>query len=325
MQVLKITKKRVTIILYTVLILIWIIYFGARQYQKYQIEKSKEQSVANAQADSLKEALAEIEKLRQENEQTRENQAILEQKVSRTVKTTTKDLTISSAELAPFLSGVVEISCKDREGSGSLWNIPGPGYIVLTNKHVIGKPLGSMEYCFISIENGGLYALNPSQPIIGMVKSELDIATHHINFLGAKDSSGNEIQMTPVKDLNYRISSLKRCSVKMPLGSPVVLIGFPAFSETTSFLPGVGTARQTSQTITNGIISAHDRSDTEPLGPLLYVNYFVSAKIDSGNSGGIALAKDNDGLCILGIPTWLTVGNYETQGLVQNIQNIFTD
>ena len=36
----------------------------------------------------------------------------------------------------------------------------------------------------------------------------------------------------------------------------------------------------------------------------------------------VAIAKDGNGLCVLGIPTWLTVGNYETQGLVQNIRNV---
>jgi hypothetical protein len=55
---------------------------------------------------------------------------------------------------------------------------------------------------------------------------------------------------------------------------------------------------------------------------LKYQNFFVSAKIDSGNSGGIALAKDGQGVCTLGLPTWLTVGNYETQGLIQNIMNL---
>lgn len=54
-----------------------------------------------------------------------------------------------------------------------------------------------------------------------------------------------------------------------------------------------------------------------------YPNYFVSAKVDSGNSGGVAFSKDSNGLCVLGIPTWLTIGNFETQGLVQNIHNVF--
>jgi len=60
-------------------------------------------------------------------------------------------------------------------------------------------------------------------------------------------------------------------------------------------------------------------------GELPYQNYFVSAKIDSGNSGGIAISKTTSGnLCLLGVPTWVSVGNYETQGLVQNINNIFS-
>ena len=74
--------------------------------------------------------------------------------------------------------------------------------------------------------------------------------------------------------------------------------------------------------MSNGIISGYDSivKDTQKLP---YSNYFVSAKIDSGNSGGIALSKNEKGLCVLGVPTWLTVGNYETQGLVQNIHNIY--
>ena len=51
-------------------------------------------------------------------------------------------------------------------------------------------------------------------------------------------------------------------------------------------------------------------------------NYFISNKIDHGNSGGIALSKYNDSLCVLGIPTWLNRGVSDNQGIVQNIKNV---
>ena len=89
----------------------------------------------------------------------------------------------------------------------------------------------------------------------------------------------------------------------------VVIIGYPAYAQ-----HGPAT-----QITTNGIISGFGPSAASLPNP----NYFVSAKIDSGNSGGIALSKDENGICVLGISTWLTVGNYETQGIVQNIHNIF--
>lgn len=54
-----------------------------------------------------------------------------------------------------------------------------------------------------------------------------------------------------------------------------------------------------------------------------YVNYYTSAKVDAGNSGGIAMMEDdNHKLCILGVPTWISVGEYETEGIIQNIHNI---
>ena len=57
-------------------------------------------------------------------------------------------------------------------------------------------------------------------------------------------------------------------------------------------------------------------------------NYYSSGDAtnnfqDSGNSGGIALSKYNNKICVLGIPTWISRGTYETQGLIQNIHNVF--
>lgn len=104
----------------------------------------------------------------------------------------------------------------------------------------------------------------------------------------------------------------------MALNSPVVAIGFPA---STMKIVEDG-AIQSTRTVTNGIISAHDESAIGDYG-LPAPDYFVSAKIDSGNSGGIVLSKDSSGLCVLGIPTWVNVGNFETQGVIQNIHNIF--
>jgi len=76
---------------------------------------------------------------------------------------------------------------------------------------------------------------------------------------------------------------------------------------------------------TDGIISGYTTTvNSKYIGGIMpYPNYFTSAKIDSGNSGGIALSKDGNGLCILGVTTWLSVGNWEIQGIIQNIHNVF--
>ena len=71
--------------------------------------------------------------------------------------------------------------------------------------------------------------------------------------------------------------------------------------------------------VSNGVISGF----APAAAGLPNTDYFVSAKIDSGNSGGIAFSKDRDGLCILGIPTWVSQGNFENAGLIQNMSNIY--
>jgi hypothetical protein len=117
---------------------------------------------------------------------------------------------------------------------------------------------------------------------------------------------------------NYSIAGLPSCKSLLPVGSPMVIIGYPAYAkrDTKLTVETIGTFNTIYRTVTNGIISGYDTSQKGE------ANYFVSAKIDNGNSGGISLAKDASGLCILGLPTWLSVGNYETQGLVQNINNV---
>ena len=73
-----------------------------------------------------------------------------------------------------------------------------------------------------------------------------------------------------------------------------------------------------SLTITDGIISSFPGD-----GIIL-----TSAKIDEGNSGGLAV--DSDG-CIVGIPSSVMLGEYENMGaiiskkLVEKFQNIMDD
>ena len=125
-------------------------------------------------------------------------------------------------------------------------------------------------------------------------------------------------------DLNYSIGDLKRCPNQMTQGSPVIVIGYPVSGRKSVTIQQYGSRFEWNRIVTNGIISGYDSSVTQPIfgGNLPYSNYFVSNQIDSGNSGGIAISKDSDGLCLLGIPTWVNVGNYANQGIVQNINNI---
>lgn len=319
-------------------------YFGIKEFKTLREDAVRREKLAAEmvaqQQKALAEAKIEIDKLKAENTTTKDRQSALEQKVS-AVSSTFKNYSISSAELLPYLTGIAEIDCADSKGSGSLWNLPGIGRVVLTNKHVVTRPY-PVGKCWVEISSSerdaksgdfytiGIYGIYPSDEILGQNSgvytfgkasrsTELDVAMYALRE-GFLDKDGNTFGL-PIVDLNYKISTLNKCASEVPIGSPVVLIGFPAFAEKQVQAYGI-TQNKSFRTITNGIISAHDISVTGMYGKLPYVNYFVSAKIDSGNSGGIAISKDKNGLCVLGVPTWLTIGNYETQGLIQNINNI---
>jgi len=52
------------------------------------------------------------------------------------------------------------------------------------------------------------------------------------------------------------------------------------------------------------------------------LNFYTSAKIDSGNSGGLAVSKVNNEICIVGVPTWLSQGEYNNLAMIQSWEKI---
>jgi hypothetical protein len=231
-----------------------------------------------------------------------------------------RETVITSADLAPYLTASVQIICVNDKGvgstgSGTLWKFKEIPYGVITNYHVVKD----QKSCVANIANSanksvGIFALEGA---VYTFNTDTDTA---VVSLGTSLSENN----APKENYNYAVSALRKCPSSLPVGTPAVLIGFPTFAKRDEKLtiPRFGTIDETYRSVTNGIISGYDTSHTKPRGGLEYQNFFVSAKIDAGNSGGIALAKDDNGICVLGLPTWLSVGTYENQGLIQNITNI---
>lgn len=257
---------------------------------------------------------------------------------------------IRSSDIAPYLSGILQIVCGGAaagdtvSGSASLWDIPSggvgvyQGYSVLTNFHVVQTAIlfGRGPDCtlypdrnFLSppglldayIKIADLFQWNQSAdaalfPVAGVLGTG--------GMTKISGTSGYLLASTLTSSLNYSISSLPKCSTKMPLGSPVVTAGFPAFgmqNESTNGFNYTQSALITSYGTIGGYANSADPA-TPLAGNLPYMNYFVSAKIDSGNSGGIAFSKNVNGLCVLGIPTWINTGSYANEGIVQNINNV---
>lgn len=278
-----------------------------------RIRKEEEASkLISAQQAELTEAKTELEKTKTEAEKTNAQVKSLTQTL-KDQSSVQKEIVISSVDLAPYVTGVVQIVCSTSlgitSGSGSLFTFKELQRAVLTNYHVVKDA----DKCVVVVTSNantvtGVFSLNPS------------VYTFNVHTDQAVLAIGESLSTTsvPIANYNYSLSSVRKCTSPTPIGTPVVIIGYPAYAkrDSTVTLETIGTIPAVFRTATNGIISGYDTSRSgEP-------NYFVSAKIDNGNSGGIALAKDAKGICSLGLPTWLTVGNYETQGLVQNISNV---
>ncbi len=292
-------------------------YFSIKKYRNYQFQqigKEKKAKEVQQQTDS------EVEKLRQEV------RALKNEKPETITQTITKEVPsqsteITATELNQYLTGVVKISCGNTSGSGTLARSNTNGYLVLTNYHVV-KNLSTNTSCFVVVEDidgNGLGGFMTGSAISAW-NNLTDVAVLDLKIWDKMPDLGEGFKVLPIQDLNYKISSLQDCAESMPIGSPVAIVGYPAYSEQQMIISGVSEGTILSRIVSNGIISGYDSS--ELYNGLPYKNYFISAKIDSGNSGGIAFSKDKNGLCNLGIPTWLAVGNYETQGIVQNIRNV---
>lgn len=278
--------------------------------------------------DDQNETQREIDKLKQEVEafKNQKPQVIVKENIQQVPN---PQLAITATDLTPYLTSVVRIECGDSTGSGIFIKIEqanlNNSYYILTNKHVIDienatyNPSDGTSSCLVFFEN-----------INNGIESMLKIAINDyrnwnkmtdIALITIDESMAvnKELFYKELKGLNSSLFLLRSCPTNISIGSPVFLIGYPASGAKNVSVNGY-TGPMKFRITTGGTISGYDSSTN--IKGLPYSDYFVSAKIDGGNSGGAAVSKDKNGLCFLGIPTWLTIGNYETQGLVQNIQNI---
>lgn len=283
--------------------------------QQAQDNKRKEDEAAEVIAAQQAELSQTKETLEQTKQESAKTTARL-QTISKTLEDQSqveKEIVISSNDLSTFVTGVVQVICTNpsgiTSGSGSLFTFKDIGRAVLTNYHVVEEA----KKCVVVMTN-------TANTITGMFQLDDAIYTYNKNTDEAILAIGTSLLSSnvPTANYNYSLTGIRKCPSLMPVGTPVVIVGFPAYAkrDTTITIETIGSVHSVYRAATNGIVSGYDTSRPGD------ANYFVSAKIDNGNSGGIALAKDRSGICTLGLPTWLTVGNYETQGLVQNINNL---
>jgi len=307
-------------------LIIIILAMGIFSYIYIQNKESRYEKIMVEQQKTLEGVKSEIKDFKYPTQEN-SNKILSEKKLTEQVnpiidsdKTTQYD-TIKGADISSYLTSLVEVICNATTGSGFFYKINSSPYII-TNEHVVSNPFNNNK-CMVTLEDSnhqtiGFYEIIISEKLSWNKHTDVAIFPIHIDNRFPSDTT------IPISELNYKLSSLPSCPSNNSIGAPVAIFGFPAFSKQEIQFQGKSYGVQTILSITSGTISGYDTSIQKPYGFLPYSNYQVTAKIDSGNSGGIALSRNDKGvLCLLGIPTWLTVGNFETIGIIQNLNNIF--
>lgn len=209
-------------------------------------------------------------------------------------------------------SSVVNIWCQSSidendisGGSGTIITTDGT---VITNSHVIPQNekniLTSEEGCLVILPNkinGQPEEIYWAKPIvIPELSDNYDLAYLQINK--AFTDENGEIRGTFPRTFPSIFAEEQRydeiCRFQnLKLGDPVRIFGYPQ------------TSGGMDLTITDGVISSLPGDGT----------ILTSAKIDAGNSGGLAVDKDG---CMVGIPAAVSEGKYQNLGVIISTDSI---
>jgi hypothetical protein len=207
------------------------------------------------------------------------------------------DLPAIISKWSPFLA---RIECSfestqknvDYLGSGFLeMSITRPFAHVLTNRHVVDldrkiKP----KTCNISLPD---------------IKEKATISSNSIFIINEKSTTTDVAfvdvaNRVPEIDVRAAKSARNACDYEPRSGDRVVVLGYPSIG----VRDGI--------TATEGIISGIEGD-----------YYVTSAKVDAGNSGGVAILIGSSGeSCYLGIPTFVEAGRAESLGRILKASTI---
>lgn len=157
---------------------------------------------------------------------------------------------------------------------------------LVTNKHVLSDENGYLpDECLAKLpDDNTIYK----------------ITTENIRHTILDFDYGSLVVRNPSPNLNKLVSSdLNYCKRKADTGDSVVILGYPSYGSGFDDI-----------TATEGIISGYQSP-----------YYTTSAKIEHGNSGGVAILVENN--CYLGIPTGVRIGEFESLGRILDIKYIF--
>lgn len=217
---------------------------------------------------------------------------------------TQSDSVTTNSSLPPNVAeSVVNVYCPyygepmtfESEGYGGSGTVVTDDGMILTNSHVIPQDEKSIntneEGCFVIFpdqKTGAPKEIYIAKPIVlNDVSDKYDLAFLEINDVFT-DIDGYSYGSYP---RTFPALSDENCDGKeLELGEKILVYGYP------SSTGGI------SLTVTEGLISTISQD-----------GIFTSAKIDQGNSGG--LATDSKG-CFIGVPSAVSSGEYESYGII---------
>lgn len=228
------------------------------------------------------------------------------QAVSQNTITSSPQTNNYSSLVNKFGVSIVEIICSSnarqdsfQQGSGTLYKTDDASqpYVVWTNLHVVKTDDGSNPQCAIAIHP------NISSSFQYLVFSAvgykyIDSSTDFAELTPSVTTGKNAGSLSDLAKYSIQRSDFKLCQ-NPSTGEGLVVLGYPAVGGSTL-------------TVTEGIVSGFEYSSG--------VKYAkTSAKIDHGDSGGLALLSSG---CVLGIPTYVESGQLESIGRILDLTSI---
>lgn len=269
--------------------------------QQLQETKNKLNDVASSTTKKLTEQ-------EQELSQKTSQIAKLESDLKNTANSSVNSSNVSSDALSSLSPSVVKIVCYSdsygenlQMGSGVLYHSDSGNpstYFVETNFHVIQTSDGSSPSCAIAVYPNYRNSLNY------LVYKTTGYKTYKygVDFAYLIPQIADSENAGTISDLGKyakNLTSNTYCK-STSIGDHISILGYPS----------VGGS---SLTATDGIISGFEYdSGTRFIK--------TSAKIEHGNSGGVAI-KDSG--CILGIPTFVETGSAESIGRILDLNDLF--
>src|SRR3989338_8229562 len=206
----------------------FLIFLPQQEREAYREELSRLQQQSQ---ETIKRTQIEVEGLEKRIEHEIQNQELLKGEVGETEGSEE----ITSADVQPFLSGNVVLHCYNHVDGGEINEVSSASatlwatnksknnlkYFLLTNKHAVPSSVKRCEFC----NSNGCHDVDLSISYSWNVHTDTSVYTI---------LPYNRLALTTVfsceECLNFDVLPAPLCPPQQPINSPVVVIGYPAFT-----------------------------------------------------------------------------------------------